>query len=561
MQTADACRDVSLIGECILMTPDKSVASSNARQKDLIERPSPATRAFPHNGNGAAAKDEKTAHPLDMNSRTSGIPANATRIAIVGGGLGGLMTAFLLERRAPGQCDITIFEAGSRLGGKVVTRHFAKAPVPYEAGVAELYDYSQLGPDPLRALISEFDLSTRRIDGSAVIMDDRILTSDEELRRELGTAAFQAVRRFRSSARGAIAPAEYYELDWKADNRDRLHRQNFHQTLREISDESARRYIQILIHSDLATEPHLTNAMYGLQNYLMNEPEYMQLYTIEGGIERLPRALASRLKARVLLNSRVSRVEKTGDGAYQVISRRDGNNTSEEFNYVVAALPNNWLPLISWGGAALADAMHRHHVLYDYPAHYLRVSVLFARPFWRERIRDSYFMSDAFGGCCVYDESPRGREASHGVLGWLLAGDAALSMSNYDDEALVEAVLDTLPRALRQGRQLALEGRVHRWVGSVNGLPGGIATRDPDTCHQPDPDGHPELFVVGDYLFDSTINGVLDSADVVAEWIAEEISESDATTRPRSAGVLPVKAVAAAPARPAAPAGDARVSR
>jgi hypothetical protein len=31
------------------------------------------------------------------------------------------------------------------------------------------------------------------------------------------------------------------------------------------------------------------------------------------------------------------------------------------------------------------------------------------------------------------------------------------------------------------------------------------------------------LFVVGDYLFDSTINGCVDSADVVAECIIEKI--------------------------------------
>ena len=29
---------------------------------------------------------------------------------------------------------------------------FNTAPVSYEAGAAELYDYSQLGPDPLREL-------------------------------------------------------------------------------------------------------------------------------------------------------------------------------------------------------------------------------------------------------------------------------------------------------------------------------------------------------------------------------------------------------------------------
>ena len=40
--------------------------------------------------------------------------------------------------------------------------------------------------------------------------------------------------------------------------------------------------------------------------------------------------------------------------------------------------------------------------------------------------------------------------------------------------------------------------------------------------HVPDPGRH-DVFVVGDYLFDSTLNGVLDSASYVAEWLAEEI--------------------------------------
>ena len=67
--------------------------------------------------------------------------------------------------------------------------------------------------------------------------------------------------------------------------------------------------------------------------------------------------------------------------------------------------------------------MLRHHAYYDRPAHYLRVSVLFDSPFWRDLVTDSYFMSDAFGGCCVYDESSRNEADSEGVLGWLLAGE------------------------------------------------------------------------------------------------------------------------------------------
>ena len=206
-------------------------------------------------------------------------------------------------------------------------------------------------------------------------------------------------------------------------------------------------------------------------------------------------------------------------------SRSHGKVSSEEFDYVVVALPNNWVPAVEWGGETLSRAMHAHHAHYDYPAHYLRVSLLFQEPFWRPHVAGSYFMLDAFEGCCVYDETSRSDGTLFGVLGWLIGGEAALSLSNLDDAALVERGAGLAAGLPGHGRELFLEGRVHRWVGSVNGLPAGFPAREPDSRHLPEPEEHPELFVVGDYLFDSTLNGVLDSADTVAEWIVEDMAE------------------------------------
>src|SRR5262249_10944414 len=160
--------------------------------------------------------------------------------------------------------------------------------------------------------------------------------------------------------------------------------------LARVPDEAARRYIEVAVHSDLATEPEHTSATYGLQNYLMNEPDYMRLYTIDGGIERLTQELARRSTARVPLNPPLVRVERTPKANYGVFSRRAGELVSQDFAFVVVALPNNWIPAIDWGGAALAEAMRRHHAHYDYPAHYLRVSALFDEPFWRGQIAGSY---------------------------------------------------------------------------------------------------------------------------------------------------------------------------
>ena len=450
-------------------------------------------------------------------------------IAIIGGGPGGLMTAHLLGKRAPFPMEITIFEASGRLGGKVRTGQFSSAPVRYEAGAAELYDYSKLGPDPLRELVHELGLSTREMGGDAVVINGHILKTPDDIRAAFGEKTCHALEDFELRARASIAPSTYYEADWKVENEDHLSNISFAALLDELGDENARRYVQVALHSDLATEPEKTTGMYGLQNYLMNLPQYMQLYSIDGGIERLTQALAERVNtfADVNFNQPVVGVERTESGTYLVSSRLDGAIVSDEFDYVVAALPNNWLQLIDWRGATLSKAMREHSDHYAYPAHYLRVSVLFETPFWRDQIADSYFMSDAFGGCCIYDESSRNGGESHGVLGWLLGGEAALTMSNFDDATLVAKVLDSLPPSLRHGKEAFVEARVHRWLGAVNGLPGGRPLRDPNVRPVPDPQGHPELFVVGDYLFDSTINGVLDSADIVAEWIIEDMMDEE----------------------------------
>ena len=46
------------------------------------------------------------------------------RVAVVGGGPGGLFTAWHLAAKAGTSCKITIYEAVDRVGGKIVTKVF-----------------------------------------------------------------------------------------------------------------------------------------------------------------------------------------------------------------------------------------------------------------------------------------------------------------------------------------------------------------------------------------------------------------------------------------------------
>jgi monoamine oxidase len=181
------------------------------------------------------------------------------------------------------------------------------------------------------------------------------------------------------------------------------------------------------------------------------------------------------------------------------------------------------------------------------------VSVLFDRPFWRAAFGGSWIMLDAFGGCCVYDESERLGERRYGVLGWLLAGADALRHCNADDRTLVARVLDSLPDELYdEACARVIEARVHRWAGAVSGQPGGFPLRPPREAHQLEPVDHPGLTVVGDYLFDSTLNGVLRSATIATDLLLGATPEHAiaATATVASAGSQPTGMARTGPISP-----------
>jgi monoamine oxidase len=361
------------------------------------------------------------------------------RIAIVGGGPSGLFTAHLLQEYLDTPVAIDLFEASSRLGGKIVTATFPGTDVRYEAGAAEFYDYTVIGADPLRELVEQLGLTTREMSGPGVVLGDRIIARSADLAPQCGARAARAAQAFFDRCSEAMPPDEFYADDPDGDNAHPLNAMTMRAFLDDIGDDTARRYVEAAIHSDLATEPHLTTALYGIKNVLLDDPRYARYYCIDGGNERLVERLAASIEAAVHLDTRVGAVESRADGGYRLTLLRGARRTTEDVDIVVIALPCYWLGGIDWRGDGLRRASKRHESHFDRPAHYLRVTALFERPFWRRHIGGSWFMHDAFGGCCVYDETSRHpTEGGEAVLSWLIAGTDAMALSSLDDPTLIE---------------------------------------------------------------------------------------------------------------------------
>jgi len=445
-------------------------------------------------------------------------------LAIVGGGPGGLMSAWYLRRKLGELCRVTIFEASDRLGGKILTRKFDSAPAVYEAGVAEIYDYSMTGPDPLRELIQHFGLQTIPMDAEQVVLDGELLNDVPGMRRKYGAKTAEAIEAFRKRCSEMISPIEYYEGVGAHDNDHPWSQINAEQLLdREVEDETAKRFFKVMARSDIATESHNTNGLNALKNFVMDIDGYIGLYSIQNGNEQLIDCLQSEVDADIQLNHRVLKVGKTEAGRYRLNMMNGKGPETREFDLVLVCLPHSWLATLAWEGELLRKSMVKHIAYFDRPAHYIRASLLFDEPFWGDKIPGAWFMSEAFGGCCVYNEGARHDVGRHGVLNFLIPGSDALAFANLSDQDLITAALKSLPASLGDARAHFLEGKVHRWLSSVNAIPGGLPARDVMTNHRPEPKQHPGLVLVGDYLFDSTLNGLLDSSDAATDIVLTEM--------------------------------------
>jgi monoamine oxidase/SAM-dependent methyltransferase len=446
------------------------------------------------------------------------------KVAIIGGGLGGLFTAWHLAAKAGLSCQITVFEANGRLGGQLETLKFAGVG-PYEAGVAEIYDYSRLGPDPLHDLIvKELGLTIKYIRGGPCVLDGKIVLETDDLARLFGERARDEAVSFRKRCADLLSPEAYYLAVAEEDNAHPWSNVRGADLLeREFTDDVARRYIRAMAHSDLAADPHQTNGLTFLKNVLMDVEGYMDLCSVVGGNEQIVTRLAEELDAQIHLNANVTAVEPLTDGTYRLEIQANGLEERVAADYVVAALPLSALSTVHWRSEALELAMDKHVGYFDRPGAYIRATFLFQRPFWREKISTDWWMLDAFDGCCVYDEGTRNDYGPYGLLAFLIAGNAALELTNDSDELIAQMCLDALPAELAHGKELLLDRRIHRWVASVSAIPGGVPVRPRGMNHRPDPIHAPGFVMVGDYLFDATINGVMDSAEVASDIIVADV--------------------------------------
>ena len=470
------------------------------------------------------------------------------RIGIVGGGFSGLLSAYLLEHTLGDRADIVVLEGSDRIGGRVRTTRLPEAGLTYEAGVAELYDVT--GNPQLRNLIRRLGLEPRPLTGTPYFaMGDQVVRDDADLEKLAGRRGMDRLRRFWERGTTLRAPADYAQAGQPRDNDHPWLRRTFDEVLAEIDDPFCQAFTAMQCHSDMATEPSQTSGLFGMDNLLIDHPGYCSMYTLTGGNDGLVRALAERVRSPVRRSTPVTAIDADEDRGLRVTVRDNGLEPSElDVDALIVTLTPPGIRETRWGDARLRAVVDDHVRHHNHATTYLRVTLLFRKRFWRHQFPEHYFVSDAFGGVTVYDQSPDDGADGLGVQSWLLGGANAVELARRPDEEIIAAVLAAMPPVLGSPDPILLRGCVDRWTAAagVSGLPGGVPLRPLHQRHSPDP-RWPQLLFVGDYLYDSTLCGALDAVlyavarlgdQVAARTGAPVVGVSEVLALPRAFGDL-----------------------
>jgi monoamine oxidase len=265
------------------------------------------------------------------------------RIVVIGAGLAGLSAAYQLTQAGH---DVTILEARTRAGGRVHTLRepFADG-LHAEAGAMFIPDSHDLTmhyvrlfrlplvPIPLQRRLPVFYLQGRRVNPSqqAKINWPLNLTPEE---KRLGLTGM--TEKYVISVLKEMGDATL--LDWPPEELKKYDRLTYTEFLRSRGASSDAMRLLRLNDADLTGDGvDSVSALMVLREAALNQ-DAEQLYTIRGGTDLLPKALAARLAAKIRYGAPVVRVEHDARGV-RVVFLQAGTQETIAADYLVCAIP------------------------------------------------------------------------------------------------------------------------------------------------------------------------------------------------------------------------------
>jgi len=270
--------------------------------------------------------------------RESGV--EKTDVAIVGGGLAGLLTAYELGKRG---IRTHVLEMQHRLGGRVATAEYAGG-LSAEYGMQELWEGNPL-LDVARELGVELEegldaYSSVLLDGElhAFVQD----TSSDYLASFMSPEERSALDAWMKRAATLLELAEREGIaDPRVAELQGLSFQAWIEADASLSPKVAG-WIRTTLACELATEWSQFSALFGLLEFRIFMNGGVLNFHVAGGNSRLVEALAGAIDDPITLDARVTsvrRVPRDSGATYRISYERDRRNHTLEADHVVLAIP------------------------------------------------------------------------------------------------------------------------------------------------------------------------------------------------------------------------------
>jgi len=429
---------------------------------------------------------------------------------VVGAGIAGMAAAFRLKQAG---YEVTVFESGDRVGGRMSTERTPDGQIMDLAATATSHKYSAM-------------LDLARDAGIA----DKIVPSSDMV----GIPLRGQMQRIRSSKMIDLATTKLLPLSAKLkaaplmlDARKVAKKSKWYDlgAAGDVDVETAAEWVARRGHPEIdkAVFNALMRGAYLASSttmsvldlhFLINGFFGSDLFTFAGGLGTLPEALASFVDVR--LRARVASVEEDGTGVRVSVVERDAPERTESADVAVIAVP---APLMTRLYPQLNPEYREIAAAADYVPLMTVKLLLDRRPDEKAMFialpeRESPELGALFLEHVKYsDRSPEGK----GQVGGFWDGRWNDAQWDSEDEAIVDKTIGAASEWLPGLENMVESSRVYRWRhGVLNSRPGSYRDLHKIAAAQDHAD---RVFLAGDYFGGPSVNAALCSGEKAAERI------------------------------------------
>lgn len=423
---------------------------------------------------------------------------SGTSVIVVGAGLAGLSAAVRLKKDG---ARVTLVEARDRVGGRVLTiRNIFADGQHAEAGG----DFIDEGQEDIRRLADDYGLTVHAILRHGFSFVRHKARGEIHGRPSKGERAWQPIA---DRAKPLIEAYRRAEQHWESAVVKRMAERSVAQWLDEIDADAQMRAMVRGLRSFFLADPEDLSLLVLIEQLASEAPGQEPMGRIEGGNDRLPKAMAGELGDALHLNAAARAVHDDQSSVRVTVEHTGGDRMQLKADYVILAVPVSTLKAIDMTPhLPLEQAKVFDRLKYGRVTKNL---LQFNRRFWKRKSRSPAYGTDAPTGA-VWDASEEqrgpaailtlmaGGQASEdsqkilaqegvqglvGALAWLKPGDAELLAHHhitwehdpwagggyaYFDPAFDPAWRSWLARP--HGRVLfAGEHTSFKWQGYMNG--------------------------------------------------------------------------------------------